>query len=168
MEFLPPGLDKGVHFLPKGFQKSLGHVGIGLKVALADIWPHGTAQVLRLASIEGFHFLHHPGGNAQGSAPPSGVSPAYGTRHRIVEEDGGAVRGEDHQGGARSIRHQSIAVRQVPPVKANAPILFGDLVNDIRMDLSGQSHLVGIKAQGRPQNGIVLPHLFRVVSPAHA
>ena len=100
-----------------------------------------------------------------GRTPPARVGGAHRAGDRIVEQQRGAVSGEDHQGNTGGIGYQAVALGVIPVAQAIA-VLFRHHPDDIRMDLHGHDQFLRVKAQSLTQNVQVFLHILHAVTPA--
>ena len=97
----------------QGACHSFLHIGIRCKATRTDVWADGGPDV---AGFTAEGICHSPDGFAcdiRCGAPPAGMNSAYGSGNRIIEQNRGAVGGEHHQGKARRVGDQTVALRVV-------------------------------------------------------
>ena len=168
VEFFSPWLDPLLDFPAEGGAQGLGHVRVGLKMALADVRPNGGADILGPGAELAAHFLHHPRADGADGAPPPGMGRAHRVGPAVPEEDGGAVGGEHHQGQSGGTGDEGVAVLQRGSEQPRPPVPGGGGMDNVRMDLPGQHQVMHVKADGGPQAAVIFHHVLRVVPPAGA
>ena len=169
MPLLTPAGHKGLRLCAQGLAHGGGHIVVRFKAALADGRAQGAEQILRFRA-EGI--VHGQGGfgrQTRRHAPPARVNGPNGPVHRVIEQNGAAVGGKDHQRKTGAIGDESVHIRIVPgEKKALAGVLVRDLADILRMGLLGENGALRRHAYGGAEASVVLPDIFVAVSPADA
>ena len=156
-------------FLHRGAQsgpEGRGHIGVGLKAALADVGTDGGVDIGRIAAVFGRHGIHGLFDDPRGGAPPPGMDRAHGAGDRIPQEDGGAVGSEDHQARARLIGDEGVAFWIFMVVQADV-VGPADFSDDVGMGLMAQDQLLEGKTDALTQDPVVFRHIFIRIAPVH-
>ena len=134
MIFFAPLFDEGFRFRAVGLQHGGGHIAIGLKVALGNIGPDGSADILRLTAEIFNHGCHGLPADVLSRAPPARVGRAHSPGDRVVQQKRRTVGGEHQQGHAGGVRHQRVTLGVVPVTEPGA-VLICHHANDIGVNL---------------------------------
>ena len=146
-----------------------GDVIVRFKAARPDGRAQGAEQVRRLRAESIVHFQDGFGCDAGRHPAPAGVNGADGPAHRVKEQDGAAVGGEDHQGKARPVGNKGVHVRVVPGAEETlAGVRVRDQADVLRMGLLGENGALRRHAHGGAEAAVILPDVFRPVAPADA
>ena len=128
-------------------------------MAETDVGADGCVDIGRITAQFLDHGLHHVFCDGGGGASPAGMGGANGTGHRVMEENGGAVGGEDHQGGTGVTRHQGVTLG-IAPVERSHMIRFGYHPDPVGVGLAGQNQIFHPEIQGGSQNREVFGNIF--------
>ena len=146
----------------------LRHLRPDLKAAAADARADGRMNVLRRAA----EFRLHPKDGLvrdalRRSAPP-GVDGGDGLPHGVKQQQRRAVRTEADERRAGLVGQKPVADGGLLPLQPCAAVLLADAQQKIGMLLPGKDRFLRRKANGGAENAVILPHVFRPVSPVRA
>ena len=159
-------INKFPHLAAQGIQQRIGDVGIGFEAALADVGADGGVDVVRIAAVFPDHGFHGLLDNAGGGAAPAGMDRAHSPGDGIVEEDGGAVGGEDHQTHAGLIGNQGITLGIFMMVQTDV-VGTAHPADDVGMGLMAQHQILRRKADALAQDPVVFHHVGILIAPVH-
>ena len=146
-----------------------GDIVVRFKAARADGRAQGTEQIFRLRAEGVVHFQGSFGDQARCHAPPACVDGPYGPMHRVIEQDGAAVGGKDHQGKIGGVGDEGVHLRVVPRAEqALSGILRRNKTDVFRVGLLGENSALCRHPHSGAEPAIVLPHIFVAVAPADA
>ena len=135
---------------------------------MADTWSDGGQDVFCLAAIVLDHGLCPPGSDPGGGSPPACVDGGNTLPHRVIEQDGDTVPGEDGQTHPWTVGDQTVRLKDAGLGGVGQNIRPGDMADHVAVNLMVFNQSLFICAHGRAKPGKILPDVGRIITPVGA
>ena len=107
-----------------------------------------------------------PGGDAGGGPPPAGVGGGDTAPHRVIEQNGDAVPGEDGQTDPRPVGDEAVGFKDAGGGGVGQPVVRAHPADPVAVDLVVLHQGGGVGSHGGAEAAEVLGHMGGLVPPA--